>query len=176
MDQQLKSDPPTSTSTSLDKIGRSLEKVGDRFHHFSDWLKRWATVGALAIACTLAIQVWLVTKSRANAERLAELAASQVAQQAELREIGQTTQETRVVVEEAKAEVAAAPKLEVTPPAKPGGQPKVNLVVPARPSKPATTATPSAAAVPSSAPAPAVSIPLSLPSASVVTTTTGGAP
>ncbi len=170
---------------SLERIGASLVKVLDGFRAEAADRRRERrlalVVGTAGLGIVLGVQSCLVTRSYENATRIESIAAAVdaqrddiLAQRDDIRTLGETAQITRDTVEEAKAEVAAAPKFEVSPPAKPGGQPQVKLVIPARPSKPATTATPSATAVPSSAPAPAVSIPLALPVAP--TTATGGAP
>lgn len=168
------SDTP-SDSASLAKIAGALERViagfkaetADRARE----RKVMTAVLALGFTAVLSVQGCLAKRSYANATRIAEIAAAQEEQRADLRTLVDTTEQTQETVEEAKAEVAAAPRLEVAPPVKPGGPAQVKLVVPARPAKAATSATPSATAVPSSAPAPAVSIPLTIPA-----TTTGGAP
>lgn len=129
---------------------------------------------AVGFVSVLGVQSCLVQKSSANAARIAGLVTAVEEQRADLRTLVATTEQTQESVEEAKADVAASPRIEALPPSKPGGPPRAQLVVPARPSKAATTATPSAAAVPSSAPAPSVVIPIPLPSATVVVGSTSG--
>jgi hypothetical protein len=163
-----------SASASMAKIASSLERVLDGFRaETADRARERKVISAimaLGFASVLGAQAWLASKSLANATRIAAIASAQEEQSADLSRIGATATETREAVEEAKAEVAASPRIEVAPPTRRGDKPTAVLVIPARPSKAATAATPSAAAVASSAPAPAASIPLSLPAG-----TTGGA-
>jgi len=171
------SSQPTGLETAILTLGSSIATLANSAKADNDRADRRARVMLYlqgVASALLLVGTWgIITTARevaSTAAHIDELVVTVATMAAETRENREAADETATLAREA---ADSAPRIEVTPPERKGGKPTAALVIPARPSRPATSATPLASASTAEPRVEEVSIPLALPSAGPATAGAG---